>query len=200
VPNSWATPIVIQVGERAQVITAAKPWVIAYDQANGTELWRAKVLQGEVAPSPIFAAGYVLTVNEGAQLSALRPDGSGDVTKSHLAWSADEGLPDICSPLSDGQRVYLLGTYGAFTCYDATTGKKLFDKELELEFNASPCLAGDRLYLFSEKGTTLILAAGPEFKELGRAELEEGIRATPAFVNDRIYVRAKAHLYCLGPK
>lgn len=200
VPNSWATPIVINAGKRDQVITCGNPWVIAYDPANGTELWRAKALYGEVTPSPIYANGFVFTAIEGEKLSAIRPDGSGDVTKTHIAWFAEDGLPDICSPLSDGQRVYLLGTYGLLTCYDAQAGKKLWDKELELGFHSSPSLAGDRIYLFSDKGVCVVVQAGPEFKELARSELGEEVLSSPAFADGRIYIRGKKTLFCLGNK
>ncbi len=199
-PRSWATPVVIHTGAGDQIITDSNPWVIAYEAANGAELWRAKVLAGEVTPSPIFAGGLVLAVNDGAQLSALRPAGHGDVTQSGLAWSADQGLPEICSPLADGQRVYLLNTYGQVTCFDLPTGKQLWDKDLENEFKASPSLVGDHVYLVSVKGTTIVLQAGPAFKELARSELGEEVIASPAFTDARLYLRGKDHLFCLGAK
>jgi outer membrane protein assembly factor BamB len=200
VPNSWSTPIVIQTGPREQIITCAKPWVIAYDPANGSEIWRAEVLYGEVTPSPIFSAGLVFTVMEGEKLSAIRPDGTGDVTKTHVAWSGEDGLPDICSPLSDGQRIYLLTTGGTVTCYDIATGKKLWEKETELSCHSSPSLAGDRIYILSDKGPGLVIQAGPEFKEIARTELGEEVLSTPAFADGRVYIRAKQHLFCLATK
>ncbi|MCL5098935.1 MAG: PQQ-like beta-propeller repeat protein [Candidatus Omnitrophica bacterium] len=200
VPNSWATPIVIHTPQNDQIITCGNPWAIAYNAASGTELWRAKVLYGEVVPSPIFAAGLVFTAIDGEKVSAIRPDGTGDVSKSHIAWSADEGLPDICSPLSDNQRIYMLGTYGLLSCYDIQTGKELWEKELELGFHSSPSLAGDRIYLFSDKGVGVVLQAGAEFKELARSDLGEDMLASPAFADGRIYVRGKEHLFCLGKK
>jgi len=200
VPNSWSTPIVVQANQRAQVITCANPWVISYDPTNGTELWRAQALYGEVTPSPIFAGGFVITVNEGEKISAIKPDGTGDVTKTHIAWSADEGLPDICSPVSDGKQVYLVTSGGTVTCYDLTSGKKLWDKEFEIGFKASPSIAGDRLYLFCDKGLAIQLQTGPEFKELNRSEMGEEILASPAFADGRFFVRAKETLFCIGGK
>ena len=200
VPNSWSTPIVIHTGQKEQLITCANPWVIAYNPADGAELWRAQTLYGEVTPSPIFAGGFVLTVNEGEKLSALRPDGAGDVTKTHVAWTADEGLPDICSPVSDGQRVYLLTSGGTLTCYELASGKKLWDKEFEIGFKSSPSSAGNRLYLFSDTGTAIQVQTGSEFQELGRSEMGEEIMASPAFADGRFFVRAKETLFCIGSK
>jgi outer membrane protein assembly factor BamB len=200
VPNSWATPILIDTGTRQQIITCANPWVIAYDPAKGDEIWRAKVLYGEVTPSPIFGNGLVFAAIEGEKLSAIRPDGAGDVTKTHVAWSFDEGLPEIPSPLCDGKRVYLLTSGGTLTCVDAQSGKKLWDKELELGFKSSPGLAGDRIYLFSDKSTVVQVQAGNEFKELARCEMGEEFLSSPSFADGRLYIRGKKTLFCIGQK
>jgi outer membrane protein assembly factor BamB len=198
VPNSWSTPLVIHVASKPQIITCANPWVIAYDPANGSEIWRAQTLYGEVTPSPIFAGGFVLSVMEGEKLSAIKPDGTGDVTKTHVAWFAEDGLPDICSPLSDGQRIYLLTSSGILTCYQLADGKKLWEKELDQSFNSSPSLVGDRLWVISDHGLLIQVAAGSEFKELGRTEIGEEVLASPAFANGLAIIRTKKHLFALG--
>jgi len=198
VGNSWSSPIVIRVDKKWLIVTSGNPWVIAYDPADGSELWRAECLGGDVAPSPVYADGVVYAVNTDPQLSAIRTGGSGDVTKSHIVWKAEDGLPDICSPLTDGKRVWLLTTDGLLTCYDAKTGKKLREKEFEASFLASPALAGDRLYLLSTKGIMYILSADAEHKELNRCNLGEEVSASPAFLDGRIYIRGEKHLYCIG--
>ncbi|MCX8155560.1 MAG: PQQ-binding-like beta-propeller repeat protein [Verrucomicrobiae bacterium] len=195
---SWSTPIVAQAGQRLLLVANANPWLMAYDPDTGAELWRAQVCHGEVAPSPIVAGGLVLTANE--ELVATKPDGSGDVTKTHVLWKQLDGIPDICSPVSDGQYVYLLTSSGILTVYEVATGKRQYEHELEINFKASPCVAGGRLYLWGEEGVTILAAAGPKFQELGRNKLPDMVFATPAFVNGRIYVRGKTHLYCLGSK
>ena len=201
VADSWSTPLVVQAGDKAeeQLITCGKPWVIAYEPAAGKELWRADCLTGDVAPSPAFGAGMVFVANDNSQAAAIKADGSGDVTKTHIAWTATEGLPDICSPLCDGQRVYLLSSGGTLTCYGAADGKKLWDKGLDLQFNASPSLVGTRLYLLSADGVMVFAETGNEYKEAGRAELGEACRATPAFADGRIYIRTEKNLYAIGP-
>src|SRR5262249_12527650 len=119
VPNSWATPIVITAASKSQIITLGVPWVISYFAADGTELWRAEALGGEVTPSPIFASGLVCVASPNEKLLAIRPDGQGDVTKSHVAWSSEENVPDITSPASNGELAFALSTPGTLTCYDA---------------------------------------------------------------------------------
>ena len=199
VRSSWASPIVINTEQSDQVITSGDPWVIAYDPTTGAELWRADCLGGDVAPSPIYANGLVYAVQADAYLAAIRPDGHGDVTQTHIAWTADEGLPDICSPLSNGELVFVLTSYSGFlSCYDAQDGTLVWQKDLDAAFKSSPSLVGNRVYLISGKGVMFIVAAGREYRELGRAELGEDSNTCPAFLDGRIYIRGKKNLYCIG--
>lgn len=193
---SWSTPIVAQVGNRPQLLAVGNPWLMSYDPDTGAELWRAQVCHGEVAPSPVYAGGVVITANE--ELVATKPDGKGDVTKTHVLWKQLDGIPDICSPLSDGRYVYLLTSSGILTVYELASGKRQYEHELELDFKASPSAGGGRLYLFAENGTTVLVAPGPKFQELGRNTLADSVLATPAFADGRIYVRGTTNLYCLG--
>jgi outer membrane protein assembly factor BamB len=198
VPNSWTSPIVIKVGSQHQIITCGDPWVIAYNPANGTELWRAECLGTDVAPSPIYAGGLIFGIEPYTKLAAIRPDGRGNVTKTHIAWNVDVDAPDICTPVSNGELIFLLTTEGTLTCYQVRDGKKLWEKDVGKDFKASPSLVGDRLYLLSEKGVMFIIEAGDEHKELARCELGEDCRASPAFADGRIYIRGTENLYCIG--
>jgi outer membrane protein assembly factor BamB len=200
VPNSWSSPIVTEIGEQFQLLTCGDPWVIAYDPAKGTELWRAKCLAGDIAPSLIYANGLVFAIEPYSKLVAIRPDGQGDVTETHIAWSIEEGAPDICSPVSNGELIFLLTTEGFLSCYKVADGKRLWEQDLRENFWASPSLVGDKLYLLTEEGVMLIVQAGPEYKELARCELGEECRASPAFADGRIYIRGLENLYCIGKK
>jgi len=236
VPNSWSSPIVTEIGSQVQLLTCGDPWVIAYDPAKGTELWRVKCLYGDIAPSLIyvphqnrqesasgpsdkqtvphngdFGAGLVFAIEPYGKLVAVRPDGRGDVTETHIAWSIEEGAPDICSPVSNGELIFLLATEGFLTCYKVEDGTRLWEQDLRENFCASPSLVlapaspdasrgseGDKLYLLTEEGVMFIVQAGPEYKELTRCELGEDCRASPAFADGRIYIRGLENLYCIG--
>jgi len=198
VSDSWATPIVIDGGGKARVVTAADPWVIAYNPLTGAEVWRAKCLRGDVAPSPVFAGGVVYAVNTGADLVAIRADGQGDVTKSRILWRSPDNLPDVVSPLAGGGLVWTLLMYGTLTCYDARDGRIVYEHDLDAAFWSSPSLVGDSIYLTSEKGVTFLVSATREFKELGRSELGENVYASPAFLDGRIYIRGEKHLFAIG--
>jgi len=197
-PGSWTSPIVIETFGGPQIITCGNPWVIAYQPETGEEIWRAECMGPDLAPSPIYAGGLVLTVQPWDKLSAIRPDGKGDVTASHIVWTAEDGLPDICSPLASGELVFLLTTTGTLTSYDLQKGEKVWEHELKGNFRASPSLVDGLIYLISETGETIIVAAGREFKEIARNELGEGVLASPAFMAGRIYIRGKNNLYGIG--
>ena len=195
---SWATPIVIEAAGKAQVITLAVPCVIAYAAADGAELWRVEGLNGEITPSPVFAGGLLFVPSPSEKLLAVRPDGRGDVTKTHVVWTCEDNVPDVTSPISNGELVFMLTTSGMLTCLDAKDGKKQWDHDFEMEFHASPSLAGDRLYLFSQKGAAIVVRAARQFKELFCTEMHDAFHASPAFAQDRIFLRGVTNVWCLG--
>lgn len=201
VPNGWSSPMVVRTAGRDQFITTGDPWVIAYDPADGKELWRADVLKQEIGPSPAFALGMVFAVNQAPALVAIRADGQGNVTKSHVAWIGEDNLPDICSPLATDAAVYLLTSEGELTAYETKSGKKLWEKDTDTHFKASPAMAGKYLYLLDDGGKCLIVEPGPkEAKDISKGTIGEPCTASPIFHNGRIYLRGGKNLYCVGAK
>jgi len=209
VPNSWPTPIVINSAGRDQIITGADPWVIAYDALHGSEIWRAKCLQADVGPSPVYADGIVYTVNEYPELSAIKADGSGDVTETHVLWIGEDGLPDCPSPLATEKYVILVDAYGYVTCYDAKAGDLLWEYELEdAAIVSSPGLVGNHMYVFANEGQSWVIdieAQEPaeegdaeQFRTVATGNLGEECVTSPAFQDRRIYIRGKEHLFCIG--
>jgi outer membrane protein assembly factor BamB len=194
---SWASPIVIEAAGKPQVITLAVPWVIAYAASDGAELWRVEGLNGEITPSPIFAGGLLFVASPSEKLLAIRPDGQGDVTKTHVAWVTEENVPDVTSPVSNGELVFTLTTGGLLTCFDAKDGKKQWEHDFDMECHASPSLAGNRLYLISQKGAAVVVEAARQFKELFRTEMGDAFHASPAFAPGKIFLRGVTNVYCL---
>jgi outer membrane protein assembly factor BamB len=198
VQASWSTPLLAQVGTKTELITCANPCVIAYNPASGTEIWRVSCLTGDVAPSAALGSGFVFACNQGATLAAIRPGGSGDVTKSAIAWTCGDNLPDIVSPLAAGGFVYLATSEGALTCLDARTGKQMWQKQYEAGLRASPILDGKSICLLDYAGVLHFIAISPAFHENAKLELGEESKATPAIAGGRLFVRGKDHLFCLG--
>ena len=195
--GSWASPIIIAAAGKSQIITLALPFVMSHALADGAELWRAEVMDGEITPSPIFAGGLTILVNPNGKLIALRADGAGDVTKSHVAWEVEENIPDVTSPVSNGELVFTVTSMGGLASFDHKDGKLIWQKSLELEVQASPAIAGKRLFVLSTKGDLVSLEAGREFKELGRTKLDDEFHASPAFADGRMFLRGATNLWCL---
>lgn len=200
VPNSWSTPILVRAGKRDLLVACGNPWVIAYDPRSGTEVWRAEALGGEETPSAAVGSQYVFTACQGACLAAIKPGGSGNITKSGVAWMSMDGLPDIVSPLCAGDLVFLVTTEGNVTCMDAATGKKVWENAIDATFNASPVLVGKLVYLQDTKGIIHIIEAARTFKQVSTGTVGEDTHATPAVVGGHIFVRSARHLYCIGGK
>ncbi|MFM1944904.1 MAG: hypothetical protein RI897_3886, partial [Verrucomicrobiota bacterium] len=158
VAASWSTPLVTEVGGKARLMVLGDPWVMGYDVLTGDELWRLDCMGTDLAPMPVVTTNLLVVVSPGNHVSGLRMDGEGDVTETHQAWQYDEFVPDITSPVSDGERVYLLITYGDVVCVDGVKGETLWEKSLEVEFNASPVLVGGNIYAFSAEGESVVFA------------------------------------------
>lgn len=195
---SWASPIVIEAAGKTQIITLGLPFVISYALANGSEIWRAEILDGEITPSPIFAGGRVLVIHPDNKMMALKPDGSGDITERPLDWKTEDNIPDVTSPVSNGELVFTVTSRGIVTCFDLQDGKMLWDHDLQTEVHPSPVIAGNRLYVTCTNGTTVVAEAGRAFKELARNDLGEKVFASPAIVGGRMYVRGVKHLFGLA--
>ena len=200
VANSWTTPIVADIDSQYQLITVADPWVIAYNPTDGTEIWRAKCIRGDAAPSPIYAGGLVFVIEPDMRLIAIKPDGRGDVTQTHIAWKTEGGGPNICSPVSNREFVFVLFSEGLIRCRKVEDGTLVWEKDLRENFQASPSIVGNKLYLLNEEGVMFIIEIGPEYKELARCELSEKCNASPAFADGRIYIRGAENLYCIRNK
>ncbi|MFB3892884.1 MAG: PQQ-binding-like beta-propeller repeat protein [Phycisphaerae bacterium] len=209
--QSWATPILVDypTGPSApkggQIITNGLPWANGYCADDGQELWRADVMAGDVTPSPAFADGQAFVVNSEANLNAIDAGGLGMEMATRILWTPREEesvpLPDIPSPVGDekGKLLFLLKTSGELSCLDiADKGKLLWQKSLRGEFNASPSLVGDRLYLLAKDGTMYVVAAGREYKLIATSPLGEESLGTPAFADGKIFIRGKRNLYCIA--
>jgi outer membrane protein assembly factor BamB len=198
--SSWATPIVVEAAGRAQIITLAVPFVMSHAPEDGREWWRAELLAGEVTPSPVFAGGLVLAVNPSTELLALRPDGAGDVTQSHVVWRAADNIPDVTSPVSNGELVFTVTSGGVLTCFDAPTGRKIWEAPLEIEAQASPAIVGERVFVLGLKGEAVVVEAARAFREVARSGLADEFLASPAFADGRMFLRGQTNLWCIGER
>ncbi len=200
VAASWTTPVALRDSNKTLVITVARPWVIAYNSTDGTEIWRAKCVDGEATPSPAVGNGMVYAGNSGAPFCGIRLNGSGDITKGGIAWSFGDNVPDIVSPVYTNGHVYLISSQGLITCLDAAKGSKVWEHDLATPCHASPVAASNRIYLTDRKGVTHVFDTGTTFKEIAALPLGEECSATPAVASGHLFLRGTNHLFCIGDR
>jgi outer membrane protein assembly factor BamB len=198
--KSFSTPIVIEVGGKPQLITIAAKAAVALDPATGREIWRVRYPNHSSGTRPLFGHGLVYITNGSppAQLLAIRPDGTGDVTSTHVAWSWNRGVGQKPSPLLVGDLLFLLHDVGGLvTCVDARTGAEVWKQRLGGRHSASPLFVDGLVYVFGEDGVSVAFEPAREYREAARNRLAAGCMATPAIAGKAFYVRTETHLYRL---
>jgi outer membrane protein assembly factor BamB len=198
---SFSTPLVIQHQGRLQAICPGSGAVISYDPDTGKELWRVRYGEGySVVPRPVYAHGlvYVASGFQQPKVMAIRPDGSGDVTDTHVAWSIAKGGPHTPSLVVVGGEVYFVSDAGIATCANAKTGQIHWSERLGGNYSASPLAAGGRLYFQSEQGNGVVLRAGIKFEKLAENPLGERTLASYGVNGDTLLIRGEKHLFCVG--
>lgn len=204
-PDSYATPVIYRHDDRRELAISGGDAVTGHDPATGKELWRATVLNPDDDPSwrivttPIYAGGLLVASGKRKPLVALRPGGTGDVSRSHVAWRRDRST-DVPSPVSDGKLLYVVTDRGIATAYELATGETVWGPErLETgNHSASPVLADGRVYTTDEEGVTAVFAAGAEFRLLARNELSGFTLGSPAISDGQIFLRTADYLYAIG--
>ncbi len=207
--DSYSTPIVLAHDGRDLIVVLGADHVTGHDAASGKELWRVGGLNPRQAGNFRSIASAVIEVGivvapyaRGSTLTAVKLGGSGDVTKSHIAWTRDDLGADVPTPAALDGKVYVCGDRGQVTCLDAKTGDTLWTGTVERHrtaFSSSPVIADGKLYVTREDGTTFVLSLGDEFKLLAKNEIgREQVVATPVFADGLIYLRTRDNLYCIG--
>lgn len=194
--HSYATPLEITVDGKKQVVCPGGSFVAAYDPETGAELWRVRHNGYSLVPRPVFGHGlvFVCTGYDEPTLLAIRPNGSGDVTDSHVAWKSDDAVPLNPSPVLADDALLTLSDNGVLTCYEATTGKVRWKKRVGGSYSASPLLAGQKLYMLNESGTTLVANVGGSYKLLSRNLLDGRTLSSPSAAGHSLLLRTDSHL------
>jgi outer membrane protein assembly factor BamB len=206
--DTWATPLVVTVNGRAQVVTGAMNQVVSYDLETGDVVWFTGGLTMNPIPTPVAANGMVfLTAGfRGNSLKAIRlNDAKGDITGTPaVAWTLDRDTPYVPSPVLYDDVLYVLkSNNGILSAFDARSGAPHYQAQrLEAlqEVFASPVGAVGRLYIPGRDGSTVVLKHGPKLEVLAVNDLDDGFDASPALVDGEMYLRGYKNLYCIAEK
>ena len=199
--QAYTTPLVIRVGDRDQIVSVGAFRAAAYEPASGKEIWRVSYGDGfSNVPRPVYGHGlvYIATGFFQPEIMAVRPDGSGDVSKTHVGWTNRRAAPLTPSPLLVGDELYLVTDAGIASCLDARTGDILWQQRLNGTFSASPVFADGRIYFLAEDGVATVLAPGRQYRRLATNTLDGATLASMAIAGGSIYVRSATHLYRIG--
>jgi outer membrane protein assembly factor BamB len=211
-PDSYTTPAVLQYGGKTEIVVTGGDVVTGHDPATGKELWRADVLNPtnnrnyRIVASPSVAAGLIIAPSRNNPLVAIRPGGTGDISTSHIAWTFERG-PDVPTPVSDGQYLYVVVDGGVVYCLDVKTGSVVYGPERlpPGTYSASPILADGKIYVTTEQeGLTSVFRAGPKFDVLASNSLGDGCSpyclSTVAISQGQLFIRSSSHLWAIGER
>jgi outer membrane protein assembly factor BamB len=198
--RSYCTPIIRQIDGRTQMVLSGSKCVASYDPHDGSRHW---IIDG---PTEQFVAslvynGKLLFLTAGfpeLHMMAIRPDGTGNVTDTHIAWRTTRGAGYVPSPIAEGNYFLAVSDGGVASCFEAASGKRAWSERLGTHFSSSPVSAGGLVYFTSDDGTTKIIRPGAKFDLVAENKLDEYCYASPAISGGSIFFRGENNLYSIG--
>lgn len=202
--KAYCTPSVFEIDGQLQLISPTSKAVVAYDPLTGKELWQVRYKGFSTAARPLFGNGLLL-INTGfskAELYAIRPGGTGDLTDTNVVWKLSRGVPSKPSQLLIDGFIYMVHDDGVASCVDATTGETVWQERIGGAYSASPIYGDGRIYFLNHQGTTTVVQPGRKFQSLAVNQLgddpDDGFRASPAAIDGALILRTRTHLYRIG--
>jgi hypothetical protein len=198
--RSYSTPIIRAIGDRVQMILSGSKCVASYDPRDGSRHW---ILDG---PTEQFVAsmvynGKLLFLTAGypeLHMMAIRPDGSGNVTDTHVAWRTRKGAAYVPSPIAEGDYFLAVSDGGVASCFKAASGERLWMERLGTHYSSSLVSAAGLVYFTSDEGITTVVRPAAKLDVVVRNKLGESSYASPAITGAQIYFRGEKHLFCIG--
>ena len=188
----WSSPVIATFNGKEQVIINGNPDVTAFDPVDGKELWSVNCLSGDVAPSLAVNGAMVFAETDYQKLAAIKPG-----TGASIVWEDNTFTSDVSSPVANNQILVIATGYGDVACYNAQEGDTLWTHYFMEQFYASPVIADNKVYLLDRAGTTHIVKAANTFELISVSPLGEPTDCTPAFSDNKIYIRGNNNLYCI---
>jgi outer membrane protein assembly factor BamB len=206
---SWSSPVIWRNARRTEVVTNGSQYARGYDPATGRELWRLAKKSEITVPTPVPAGDLVFIVSGNRPIQpifAVRPGAAGDISlksgetkNASVAWGRMRGGPYMTTPIVYQGYLYTCSNAGMLSCYEAATGKEVYQERLGgVSYTASPVAADGRLYFTTEQGEVRVVKAGPEFELLAVNPLGDACLATPAISAGTFFARTQHHLIALG--
>ena len=198
--RSYGTPIIRKVGGRNQMVLAGSKAVTSYDPDTGRQHWTVDGPTEQFVASMVFDGSHFFVTGGFPErhILAIRPDGKGNVTETHIAWRARRGASYVPSPIVVGKYFLVVADSGVASCFLAKTGERLWMERLGGGHSASTISAGGLVYFVSDKGVTSVVKPGPKFEVIAKNEIGELVSSSPAISQGQIFIRGEKHLFCVG--
>ena len=197
--KAFSTPVMAQVNGKPLILSVGGRSVFGYEPRTGKEIWSMATPGFTPSIRPVLHKDLALvSLGYGThEFRAIRLDGTGDVSDSHVAWrfSMKQQKPDTSSPIVVDGLLYLLTDRGMLSCLDADTGEVIWSERIGGNYVASSIYAQGHIYFFSTQGKTTVIEPGRSFKVLATNELDAGLMASPAVFDNALFLRTKTHLY-----
>jgi outer membrane protein assembly factor BamB len=204
--RSYCVPIIVEAGGKTQMVLSGSESVTSYDPDTGAPIWNIKGPTEQYVASVVYGDGlFFMTCGFPTYHNvAIRPDGIGDITKTHIHWheskTSDKKASYVPSPLAVGKSFYMISDRGWLSCFEAQTGKRHFMEQLGRHHSASPILADGHVYLTDDDGITYVLPGNDTFNVASRNPLGDECYSSPAVSQGQLFIRTLNHLYCIGKK
>jgi outer membrane protein assembly factor BamB len=199
--HSFSTPIIRKIAGKTQMIFCGNKEIASYDPDNGTRFWYVSGPSEDFCSSPVYdeKSGLVLVSSAWPVriLVAIKPDGKGDVSKSHVVWQTRKGAYYVPSPVCSGGYMFTTMTDGKVYCLEVATGNTVWTEDMGLQYS-SPVLANGLVYMPNDEGVITVIKPGPKFGYISKNPIGEKMNASPAISNGKIYLRGYKHLFCIS--
>ena len=198
--RSYCTPIIRQIDGRNQMVLSGTMCVASYDPDTGEQHWLIDGPTEQYVASLVYN-GELLFMTCGFPkhfLQAIRPDGRGNVTDTHVLWQKDRDCSYVPSPIAFGPYFLVVADNGVATCFEAKTGKSCWRERLGPHYSASLVSANGLVYFLSDKGVMTVVKPGAELEVVARNKLGKNTYASPAISNGQMFLRGAKHLYCIS--
>lgn len=198
--RSYVTPLIREIDGKPQMVLSGSKRIVSLDPRSGEFLWTIEGPTEQFVASMVFDGSrfYMAAGFPTYHVMSVRPDGSGDVTDSHVAWHVTNARCYVPSPVLAGSYLFVADDRGTANCFDKDTGERLWQGRLGRHFSSSLLTVQDKVLFIADDGETSVVEPGPELKVVAENKLGEWCYSSPAVANGALYIRGEQHLFCIA--
>ena len=198
--RSYVTPIIREIGNRTQMILSGSLCVASYDPSTGKRHWILDGPTEQFVASMVYNGEHVFVTGGYPQkhILAIDPNGTGNVTDTHITWRTNRGAAYVPSPIVSGNHLLVVADSGVAICFDAKTGDRHWRERLDGGHSPSPVLANGIVYCVSDQVVATVFRLGVTFELIAKNALAESVSSSPAISQGQLFIRTHQALYCIG--